>query len=65
MEFYNEGGIATFKKGDWAKRKKKNQMKEAKRQFKDLVDEYKNKPLDKEAVRESYKIFTKPPGPRR
>ena len=33
MEFYNEGGIATFKKGDWAKRKKKNQMKEAKRRY--------------------------------
>ena len=30
-----------------------------------LLDKYKSKPLDKEAVRESYKIFTKPPAGRR
>ena len=36
-------------------------MKEAKRQFKDLVDEYKNKPLDDNAVKRGFKIFTKKP----
>jgi hypothetical protein len=37
------------------------EMKEAKRQFKDLVDEYKNKPLDDNAVKRGFKIFTKKP----
>ena len=33
MEFYNEGGIATFKKGGQDERKKKRQMTEAKRRY--------------------------------
>ena len=41
------------------------EFKDAIKKHKKLLDRYKNKPLDKEAVRESYKIFTKPPGPRR
>jgi len=41
------------------------EFQEAIKKHKKLLNRYKNKPLDKEAVRESYKIFTKPPGPRR
>ena len=41
------------------------EFKEAIKKHKKLLDRYKNKPLDKEAVRESYRIFTKPPGGRR
>ena len=41
------------------------EFKEAIKKHKKLLNRYKNRPLDKEAVRESYKIFTKPPGPRR
>ena len=41
------------------------EFKEAIKKHKKLLNKYKNRPLDKEAVRESYKIFTKPPGPRR
>ena len=41
------------------------EFKDAIKKHKKLLNKYKNKPLDKEAVRESYKIFTKPPGPRR
>ena len=41
------------------------EFKDAIKKHKKLLDRYKNKPLDKEAVRESYRIFTKPPGPRR
>ena len=37
------------------------EFKEAIKKHKKLLDRYKNKPLDKEAVRQSYKIFTKPP----
>ena len=40
-------------------------FRDAIKKHKKLLDKYKSKPLDKEAVRESYKIFTKPPGPRR
>ena len=35
------------------------EMKEAKEQFKKLIDTYKNKPLDDEAVKKGFKIFTK------
>ena len=35
------------------------EMIEAKRQFKKLIDTYKNKPLDDAAVKKGYKIFTK------
>ena len=35
------------------------EFKEAIKKHKKLLDKYKSKPLDKEAVRESYKIFTK------
>ena len=37
------------------------EMKEAKEQFKKLIDAYKNKPLDDEAVKKGFKIFTKKP----
>ena len=37
------------------------EMKEAKEQFKKLIDTYKNKPLDDEAVKKGFKIFTKKP----
>ena len=35
------------------------EFKDAIKKHKKLLDRYKNKPLDKEAVRESYRIFTK------
>ena len=35
------------------------EMQEAKMAFKKLIDKYKNKPLDDEAVKKGYKIFTK------
>ena len=35
------------------------EMQEAKIAFKKLIDKYKNKPLDDEAVKKGYKIFTK------
>tara|TARA_R100000234_G_scaffold37419_1_gene22143 strand:+ start:33 stop:287 length:255 start_codon:yes stop_codon:yes gene_type:complete len=35
------------------------QMQEAKIAFKKLINKYKNKPLDDEAVKKGYKIFTK------
>ena len=41
------------------------EFKDAIKKHKKLLDRYKNKPLDKEAVRESYRIFTKPPGGRK
>jgi hypothetical protein len=41
------------------------EFKDAIKKHKKLLDKYKNKPLDKEAVRESYRIFTKPPGGKR
>ena len=41
------------------------EFKEAIKKHKKLLNKYKSRPLDKEAVRESYKIFTKPPGPRK
>ena len=41
------------------------EFKEAIKKHKKLLNRYKNKPLDKEAVRESYKIFTKPPAGRK
>ena len=37
------------------------EMKEAKKQFKKLIDTYKNKPLDDEGVKKGFKIFTKKP----
>lgn len=35
------------------------EMQEAKMAFKKLINKYKNKPLDDEAVKKGYKIFTK------
>ena len=52
-------------KGAKVVRKVSPEFKDAIKKHKKLLDRYKNSPLDKEAVRESYKIFTKPPGPRR
>ena len=36
------------------------EFQEAIKKHKKLLNRYKNKPLDKDAVRESYRIFTKP-----
>ena len=52
-------------KGAKVVRKVSPEFKEAIKKHKKLLDRYKNKPLDKEAVRESYRIFTKPPGGKR
>ena len=52
-------------KGAKVVKKVSPEFKEAIKKHKKLLNKYKNRPLDKEAVRESYKIFTKPPGPRR
>ena len=52
-------------KGAKVARKVSPEFKDAIKKHKKLLNKYKNRPLDKEAVRESYKIFTKPPGPRR
>ena len=52
-------------KGAKVVRKVSPEFKEAIKKHKKLLNKYKNKPLDKEAVRESYKIFTKPPAGRR
>jgi len=35
------------------------EMLEAKKQFKKLVDSYKNKPIDDAAVKKGFRIFTK------
>ena len=35
------------------------EFKEAVKKHKKLLDKYKNKPLDEDAVKQSYKIFTK------
>ena len=35
------------------------EFKEAIKKHKKLLDKYKNKPLDEDAVKQSYKIFTK------
>ena len=35
------------------------EMEKAKQEFKKLINTYKNKPLDDEAVKKGYKIFTK------
>jgi hypothetical protein len=39
-------------------RKVSPEFKDAIKKHKKLLDRYKNKPLDKDAVRESYRIFT-------
>ena len=52
-------------KGAKVVKKVSPEFKDAIKKHKKLLNKYKNRPLDKEAVRESYKIFTKPPGPRR
>ena len=52
-------------KGAKVVRKVSPEFKEAIKKHKKLLNKYKNRPLDKEAVRESYKIFTKPPAGRR
>mgnify|MGYP003142149972 CR=1 FL=1 len=40
-------------------RKVSPEFQEAIKKHKKLLDRYKNKPLDEDAVRQSYKIFTK------
>ena len=35
------------------------EMSEAKKQFKKLIDSYKNKPIDDAAVKKGFRIFTK------
>ena len=52
-------------KGAKVVRKVSPEFKEAIKKHKKLLNRYKNRPLDKEAVRESYRIFTKPPGGKR
>ena len=52
-------------KGTKVVRKVSPEFKEAIKKHKKLLNKYKNRPLDKEAVRESYKIFTKPPAGRK
>ena len=52
-------------KGAKVVRKVSPEFKEAIKKHKKLLNKYKNRPLDKEAVRESYRIFTKPPGGKR
>ena len=52
-------------KGAKALKKVTPEFKDSIKKHKKLLNKYKNRPLDKEAVRESYKIFTKPPGPRK
>ena len=46
-------------KGAKVARKVSPEFKDAIKKHKKLLNKYKNKPLDKEAVRESYRIFTK------
>ena len=40
-------------------KKVSHEFKEAIKKHKKLLDRYKNKPLDEDAVKQSYKIFTK------
>ena len=46
-------------KGAKVARKVSPEFKEAIKKHKKLLDRYKNKPLDEDAVKQSYKIFTK------
>ncbi len=46
-------------KGAKVVRKVSPEFKEAIKKHKKLLDKYKNKPLDEDAVKQSYKIFTK------
>ena len=46
-------------KGAKVVRKVSPEFKEAIKKHKKLLDRYKNKPLDEDAVKQSYKIFTK------
>ena len=46
-------------KGAKVARKVSPEFKDAIKKHKKILNKYKNKPLDKEAVRESYRIFTK------
>ena len=46
-------------KGAKVVKKVSPEFKDAIKKHKKLLNKYKNKPLDKEAVRESYRIFTK------
>ena len=48
-------------KGTKVIKKVSPEFKDAIEKHKKLLNRYKNKPLDKDAVRQSYKIFTKPP----
>ena len=58
-------GTIVKKVAEKAVKKISPEFKEAIKKHKKLLDRYKNKPLDKEAVRESYRIFTKPPAGRK
>ena len=58
-------GSIVKKVAEKAVKKISPEFKEAIKKHKKLLNRYKNKPLDKEAVRESYKIFTKPPAGRK
>ena len=46
-------------KGAKVVKKVSPEFKEAIKKHKKLLDRYKNKPLDEDAVKQSYKIFTK------
>jgi len=52
-ETYSNGGIAGVKKVD------PDELKEAQEKMKKLMKQYKNKNLDWDAVKRSYKIWTK------
>ncbi len=51
---------SVLSKGAKVIKKVSPEFQEAIKKHKKLLNRYKNKPLDKDAVRESYRIFTKP-----
>ena len=57
----DDGIMITLKDPKMVVKAPTKEMKEAKEQFKKLIDTYKNKPLDDEAVKKGFKIFTKKP----
>jgi len=56
---------SVLSKGAKVIKKVSPEFQEAIKKHKKLLNRYKNKPLDKDAVRESYRIFTKPSGGRK
>ena len=56
---------AVLSKGAKVIKKVSPEFREAVKKHNKLLNRYKNRPLDKEAVRESYRIFTKSPGGKR